>query len=164
MDKLNENITLSIKKYKQKFSYFGVINFELFKLYLQEVQTQTYGELLNIFDLSQLQIRINSDYIPISEYFNFYFFNMDKNINLYIKQYYGPSELNEYDTNAVDLNDLSNLTKPMRNSQNLKTAFNKMINFKTDRFLTGYLGPNSFYDIYFEYDDDSTNIDISALM
>ena len=52
----------------------------------------------------------------------------------------------------------------MRNSQNLKTAFNKMINFKTDRFLTGYLGPNSFYDIYFEYDDDSTNIDISALM
>ena len=164
IDELDEDVTLSIKKYKQKFGYFGVLNFELFKLYLQEVESRTDGELLKIFDLSQLQIRINSDYIPISECFNFYFFNMNENINLYIKQYYGSSELNEYDTNAINLYDLSNLTKPIRNSQNLKSAFNKMINFKTDRFLTGYLSTNSYFDIYFEYDDNSTNIDISASM
>ena len=45
------------------------------------------------------------------------------------------------------VNDLSNLTKPLKNSQDLKPSFNKIINFKNDKILTGYLGSNSYFDI-----------------
>ena len=122
------------------------------------------GGLSNIFNINQFQIRINSDFISISEFFNFYFLNSKDNINLYIKQYYGFSELYEYEDDLISLSDLSNLTKPIKNSNNLESAFTKMIDFKNDKLLTGYLGSNSYFDIYFEVDNNSTIIELSEIM
>ena len=164
IDKVDRNITLLIKSYEPKYAFFGVVNNELFKLYLQKIQSITEGQLSMVYDIRGIQLRLNSDFIPLSEFFNFYFFNMEDNVNLYIKQYYGFSELNEYNAGLIDLNDLSNLTKPLKNSEDLKPSFNKIINFKNDKFLTGYLGSNSYFEIYFEVDDNSTSIDLSQLM
>ena len=89
---------------------------------------------------------------------------MEENVILYIKQYYGMSELNEINNDLFDLNDLSNLTMPMKNSKKGQSAFNKVINFKTDKLLTGYLATNSYLDIYFEVDDNSTIINLNKML
>ena len=162
VDKLERDITIRVKKYEPRYVFFGIVDYELFNLYIQKIQSLT--ELSMVFDMNQLQFRLYSDFIPLSEFFSLYFFNMKDNINLYIKQYYGFSELNENSIDSIDLNDLSNLTRPIKNSEKLQSSFNKIINFKNDRFLTGYLGSNSYFDIYFEIDDNSTSIDLSPIM
>ena len=164
VDKVSRNVELEFKKYDPKYVFFGIIDFELLKLYLQKIRTLTQGQFSMIFDTNQLQIRLYTDFVPISEFFNFYFYNMEENVILYIKQYYGMSELNEINNDLFDLNDLSNLTMPMKNSKKGQSAFNKVINFKTDKLLTGYLATNSYLDIYFEVDDNSTIINLNKML
>ena len=84
---------------------------------------------------------------------------MNIKYNLYIKKYYGSVGLYEC---PYILNNYSNvgliLSKPINNLKEKKIIFNKLIQLERNQLITGYLSENSLLDIYFEKDDNNTDI------
>ena len=66
-----------------------------------------------------INIRVNSNLNKFYEFFNFYFHEFKGNINLYIKKYYGETELYEC-SESLDSKNISILTTPISNCKNKK--------------------------------------------
>ena len=121
----------------------------------------------NYLKLTQMNVRISSLYLPISEFYNAYLNQLDTKVNVFIRQIYGGSELYECDASDYDIHDLQFLTTPISNAKckNKRSIFNRLYPLEGTKIISGYLAPNSYFDIYAEINDDTKKeIDISLIM
>ena len=168
VDKLGKQIKIKINT-KPKYAYFGVINNNLVDSYISLFSS--FSELLQKYNLSQiapeqlfpLNIRINTDLNRVYDFINFYLYKSEGDINIYIKKYFGETDIYECDADLININNLTILTKPISYCKNKKSILNKIYNFQNNKLITGYLGRNSYLDIYLEL-CNSKNIRISPIM
>ena len=166
MEQSETNETLKIKTYEPRYSFFIVADNNLFKLYWPKLDEMfKLSSFYKLNDFRSLRFVVNSDMHTFYEFFNFYFYDIKGNKNFYIKQYYGNTELYEYNPEFIIDKDYSILTKPRDiNIENKTSILNKMINLKNNKLIFGYLGQNSLLDIYYEIDDNSTEIKLTHNM
>ena len=164
LEKSENDITIFIKEYEPRYAFFGAANSDLFKSYFKEKHLEY--DLSQLFHNNILHFRVNSNYNSFFEFFNFYFYDMKENINIYIKQYFGNSELYEYNPNLLDKSDFTVLNRPtLYNKKNKTSAFNKMINLKgNNKLFMGYLDSNSVFDVYLELENNYTKIELSSYL
>ena len=91
---------------------------------------------------------------------NFYLNNIERKVIIYIKEYYGNNDIYECDTDSFDINDLSILTRPIYICKGKKSILNRIYTIEGSKLISGYYGLNSYYDAYFDFDDDNRNITI----
>ena len=167
IDKSNQEETITMEHYYPRYAFFGVMTNELSKSYLSFFlrsfwKKRDESEKSKVIIEPKLylptNIRVNSDLNGFYDFFNFYIKDFEEDINVYIKKIYGETEFYECNADSVDLKDLSFLTKPNINCENKKSVFNRLFSFKGSKIITGYLSPNSYFDIYAEYNDNENNI------
>ena len=158
----NDN-NIQIKTYYPKYAYFDAINPTIFKGYLSNfIKNHWSYEFTDLKEVFPLNIRVNSNLNTFSDFFNLYYYNFKDNINLYINQYYGETDLYECNTDLIKNNDLSVLQNPILLCNDKKSIFNRLITFKDKKLFSGYIKHNSYFDIYLDLNDDNTNITISS--
>ena len=66
----------------------------------------------------------------------------------------------------MNIKNLDKLTMPISNSKckNRKSLINRLFNFNGEKIITGYITPNSYFDIYIEIDKDTNSIDINPVL
>jgi len=114
-----------------------------------------------------MNFRINSKYLPWFEFYNFYFNQLDLKINFYINQIYGGSDIYECTADDVNQKDLLFLTYPISNKKckNKQSIFNRLFTLDGTKILSGYITPDSYFDIYAEINKENDNvIDISPIL
>ena len=123
-----------------------------------------FNDIKDIKEICPIVLRINTDYLEINEFINFYLSGIKEKLNIYIKKLYGPTELYECEADTVEKMDFSILTKPLSTCKNKKSIFNKLINLEDSKIISGYLDYNSYFDIYLDYvEDGDRNITLSYL-
>jgi len=159
LEKYDKDINITIKKYEPRFSFFGAGNEDLFNLYINEIYKLT--GLIRQFDLSNLNsvlLRIDSNQIPIYEFFNFYTYNFETKINIYFKNYYGSSDIYIKNMDLLSNNDFSILTKPFKSYEYKNSFSNKLFNLKGNKIISLNLFSDSYFDLYVEIEDNKTII------
>ena len=170
IEKSTQDQEIKVKKYPPKFAFFGAENPFIFKTFYsfgqKAIDPDMEIDLNNYKNLTQTNLRINSKYVPWYEFYNFYFNKLDVKLNVYIKQIYGGSELYECNADDVDEKDLTFLTTPISNvkCKNQKSVFDRLFTLDGTKILSGYITPDSYFDIYVEVEKESTNIDVSPAM
>jgi len=151
--KTEVNTNLTIKIFYPKFSFFYLAD-----EYLMQSDSDIFLSKLrlsSIFDTNYVLYRVNSNSNSFYDFFNFYFYNMKGNINVYIKIYYGNPKLYEYNPELLDKNNLSILYDLCPFSVNRTSMINKMINLNGNKLFMGYLDYNSYLDIYDEIENNN---------
>ena len=157
VDKINKKNKITIKKYPTKYAYFAAINNDLIKSYLSIAsQYSIYKKYFNLDKLFPLSFRVNTDSNSFYDFINFYTNESEKIIDIYFKKIYGHTDIYECECNSklINNNDLSLLTKPISFCENKKSILNKLYNFDGTKLLTGYISPNSYFDIYIDLIDN----------
>ena len=172
MKKASNNVTLTVETFYPKYAFFGIMTKELYKSYLSFFLRNHWNKRDNS-DKAEviiepelylpINIRVNSDLNGFYDYFNFYLKDFEENVNVYINKLYGETEFFECSDDDIDMKDLSFLTKPITNCKNKKSVFNRLFSFKGSKIVSGYLSPNSYFDIYVEYNDDDHIIKIPSV-
>ena len=160
IDSSEKDQIINNKIYYPRYAIFSVGNNEIFNLLHDLFQlslNNRYGNEINSF--LPLNIRLNSYLISFYEYFNLYLDNFDHNLNVYIKKFFGESELYEC-TETFNLKNYSILTTPINYCKNKKPIFNRLFSLKEKTLITGYISHNSYFDIYLEYNDNNKKIQI----
>ena len=109
--KTEKDCTIIITQYIPKFTLFWAENNYLFNsLFSSEITSYYFSKeskiyINNYIKLAQMNIRISSKYLPISEFYNVYLNQLNLKINFFIKQLYRGSELYECDTSDYDIHD-----------------------------------------------------------
>ena len=161
IDKSQKEQKINFKVYYPRFTFFGIANAELFKTFYSLLKPLSNSPLnVDIETFLPLNTRISSDFSQFYEFFNFYLDKFEDNINLYINKLYGDTNFYEC-SNELNKNDLSILQYPINKCKNKKSLFNRFFTFKGSKLLSGYLTPNSYFEIYLEFNDDSNKIKIS---
>ena len=153
VDKADKDISISIKSYEPKYAYaLAINNNDLLIDYLEhkEKTLNTERNGLSLKDIMPLNMRINSDLNEFYDFINLYFSDIKEKIIIYIKKYYGGTELFECDVDLKEESDYSLLTKPISSCKNKKSLFNRIIKLEDIKLLSGYLGHNSYFDIYLD--------------
>ena len=94
--KSTQETKITTKNYPPRFTFFGVENPYLFKAFyntLYKTYKYSHININNYLNLTQMNFRINSKYLPWFEFYNFYFNQLDLKINFYINQIYGGSDI-----------------------------------------------------------------------
>ena len=171
VERTNKESTITMKNYTTKFAYFGAENSYLFNTFYnfgkKMLNIETPVNIDNYLKLTQMNIRIGSEYIPWFEFYNIYFNQLNVKANIFIRQIYGGSELYECDASDYDIHDLQFLTTPISNAKckNKKSVFNRLFPLDGTKILSGFITPDSYFDGYAEIKDDTKKeIDISILM
>ena len=171
VEKTNKESTITLTKYPPKFAFFGAENPYIFKTFYQFLRRMYYSQegidINSVFKFPQMYFRINSKYLPWFEFYNFYLNQLDLKFNFYIKQLYGGSDVYECSTEGIDPKNLQFLTTPISNlkCKNKKSIFNRLFSLDGTKILSGYLTPDSYFDIYIEVKDDTSNsINLSSVM
>ena len=168
-EKDDNDYYINITNYIPKFAMFGAENNYIFKVFFnfaQEMYNFRPGiNFYNYKNVSQMNLRINSKYLPLFDFFNGYFSQFNIQLNLFIKQLYGQSDLYECSA-ADDERNLNFLTTPISNEKckNKKSIFNRLFTFDGTKIVSGYIAPDSYFDIYAEIDNGSTIVDMNTLM
>ena len=161
-----KDLNITVKKYRSKYAIAAVLDSYLLKTYLNMLNKSIIDEDGSYIDyynkLFPMNIRLNSDISVFYELINIFLNNIDFKLNVYIKKIYGETELYECKGNSNDLKDLTFLTKPISKCEDKKSIFNRIFSFDGTKILTGYLGPNSYFDIYVEIDDGSNVIKMNT--
>ena len=111
VEKYEKDINITIKKYEPRYAFFSFINSDLFDLYINKLLNNlALSNAIDFNEVNTIKTRLNSELNSYHEFFNFYFHNFEKNVYIYIKKYYGNTELCENNIDSFDLNDLSILT------------------------------------------------------
>ena len=159
VEKYDKDINITIKKYEPRFSFFGAGNEELFNLYINEISQLTglisQSDLIN---MNSVLLRIDSNQIPIYEFFNFYTYNFESKINIYFKNYYGSSDVYLKHMDLLSSKDFSILTKPFKSYEYKNSVSNKLFNFENNTIISLNLFPDSFFDLYIEIESNKTII------
>ena len=170
VDKSSKDINLEIKILYPKYAYFKVFNPDIFNDYLSFFVKNYYNYKLNdINEIFPINIRINSNMNIFYDFINLCFYNFNENINLYINQIYGDTDLYEYNEDFINNKDLSSLQNPIISCKDKLSIFNRIITFNDKKLISGYISHNSYFDIYLdkldisENNDDDKKIKISSL-
>ena len=164
IEKTENDCLIKVKKYSQNFAFFGAENPFLFNsIYSYFKRILNYKEGININNytkLPQIHFRINSNIFPFFEFYNFYLSQLDIKINIYIKQLYGGSDLYECNGDDYDIKNLDFLASPISNvkCKNKTSLFNRLFKLEGTKILAGYITPNSYFDIYAEIDDNTSEV------
>ena len=162
-----KDINIEIKTYYPKYAYFDAINPKIFKEYLSNFAKNYWNfEFRDLKEVFPLNIRVNSNLNTFYDFFNLYYYNFKENINLYIYQYYGETDLYECNIDLIKNNNLSVLQNPILFCDGKNSIFNKLITIKDKKLFSGYIRHNSYFDIYLDFNDDNDNnkkITISSL-
>ena len=168
IEKNSKDIKINFKILCPKYTFFSVLNSYLFSLYFSYF-TRSYlksnyesDQMKKVKEILPMNIRINTNLMEFYEFFNFYFHEFDEKINLYINKLYGETDLYECNE-TLKLNDLSILATPISKCKDKQSIFNRFFTLNGTKILSGYFSPNSYFDIYLEYNDNSENIKISKL-
>ena len=168
IEKSNQEQTINVEYYSSRYTFFGAENPYIFSLYFNNSEEFLGINLKNYMNLTQMNLRINSKYIYWLEFYNFYMNKLDTKINIYIKQLYGGSDLFLCDADDYDEKNLQFLITPISNKKckNKKSIFNKLFTLDGTSVLSGYITPDSYFDIYAEinHENEDTNIKINPLM
>ena len=111
VDKSEKDINIKIKTYQPRYSFFAAINNNLFNAFFNS--PSQYSSFIKQYfnkEILPVNLRINTDMNVIYEFINFYFYQSNHNINVYIKKFYGETELYECNADSIDYNDLSIIT------------------------------------------------------
>ena len=162
----NKDVKIEIEVFYPKYSFFGVMNKELFKSYLSFLLRSSYKEDKSHNAIPPIEpkrfvpinIRAYSDLNRFYEFFNFYFKDFEENVNIYINKIYGGTEFYECNEDSINIKQLSKLTTPISTCNNKKSVFNRLFSLKGSKLIMGYLSPNSYFDIYVEYNEDENDI------
>ena len=158
---------ITIESFYPRYAFFGAATKELYKSYLSFFLRSSYGKdesekagvPIDAKRFSPINIRVNSNLNNFYDVFNFYIKDFEENVNVYINKIYGETELYECSDDSIDFKNLSFLTTPITNCKNKRSLFNRLFSFKgNNKLLSGYLSPNSYFDVYIEYNDDENNI------
>ena len=149
--------------YFKSFYGFGI---KYLKLHLNDWRRYYYDIYIENYKLSQANFRINSYYLLFYEFYNLYLNGLDIKVNFYIRQLYGGTDLYECDPDGVNIKNLDKLTTPISNSKckNRKSLINRLFNFNGEKIITGYITPDSYFDIYAEINKETNSIDINPLL
>ena len=152
VDKVKKDNVISIKTYEGKYAFFlAFTNNDLLKAYIDMIKRNNEEDEENIFNLKfPLNIRLNSDINTFYDFINLYFSDIKEKIIVYIKKFYGGTDLYECDFDIKEESDYSLITKPLPPCKNKKSIFNRIIKLEDIKLLSGYLGPNSYFDIYLD--------------
>ena len=156
---INTNLTINI--FNPKFSFLYLAD-----EYLMQSDSDTFlltYRLSSIFDTNYAFYRVNSYSNSFYDFFNFYFYNMKGNINVYIKVYYGNPQLYEYNPELVNTSDFSILYDLCPFSVDRKSMLNKVVNLYGNQLFMGYLDYNSYLDVYFEKENNNI-LDTQSLL
>ena len=169
VEKTEQEQIIKLEYYSTYFAFFGAENpflFKSFYSYIEKYLKNIEGININNYKkLTQKNYRINSKYLPLFEFYNAYINQLNIQVNIYIKQLYGGSDIYECEVDA-NQKDLTFLTTPISNMKckNKKSIFNLLFSFDGTKIVSGYIAPDSYFDIYVEINDDkNTNIDISPI-
>lgn len=168
-EKDDQAYDINIANYIPKFALFGAENNYIFKVFFNFAhELYNLGAGINFYNyknVSQMNLRINSKNLPWFDFYNGYFSQFNMQLNVYIKQLYGQSDLYECSA-ADDERNLTFLTTPISNEKckNKKSIFNRLFTFDGTKILSGYIAPDSYFDIYAEIDNDKTIVDMNTLM
>ena len=167
VSKSDKDCTITTSSYSVKFSFFGAVNPYLFNSFYNLGINMLNINLNNYVKLTQMNVRVGSIYLPWYEFYNVYLKQLNLKLNIYIRQLYGGSEL--YECNADDFNEkkLTPLMTPISNvkCKDKKSLFNRLWSLGGTRILSGYLTPDSYYDIYAEIQNDENHvINLSPVM
>ena len=164
VEKTSNDININITTLNSKYSFFTAINPALFKMYLlNHIKSSLNLDVVDYNQIFPLNIRLNSNLNIFYDFFNFYFYNFEENIKIYINQLYGVTDLYECDEDLIKNKDLSILRNPIVNCKDKKSAFNRLLSLKDIKLLSGYLSHNSYFDIYLDDDNDNNKIQLSSL-
>ena len=164
VDKTNNECTISTKNYTAKFAHFGAENpflfnsfYKFFKRYANEIEAINID---NYVKLTQMNLRINSRYLPFFEFYNAYFNQLDIKVNVFLRQLYGGTDIYECDASGYDIHNLEFLTTPISNAKckNRKSILNRLYSFDGTKIISGYITHDSYFDIYIEIKDDSNKV------
>ena len=168
VSKSDKDCTITISSYTPKFAFFGAENPYIFNaFYNYVINSMGFINFNNYVKLTQMNARFSSKYIPWYEFYNAYLNKLNLKLNIYIRQLYGGSEL--YECNADDFNErqLNPLMTPISNvkCKNKKSLFNRLWSLDGTRIISGYLTPDSYYDVYAEIQNDENHvINLSPVM
>ena len=162
VNETDENISITVTNYNSKSTIAAAIDNYYIKTLLNYLNiTKIEGQHVS-FDyfksLFPMNLRINSDYTIFYEFFNLLSHKIELKTNIHINKYYGETELYECNGDSIDLKNLTILTRPISKCEDKKSIFNRMFSLDGTTLLAGYLGHNSYFDIYIELDDDNDKI------
>ena len=163
VDKYDKDIKINVTKYKQRYLYFGAINNNVMKAYFSLISEYS-NDRYDFSKVLPLYIRRNTDHNKIYDLINYYLYKMDNSMIIYIKKLYGETDIYECNADSINKNVLSIITKPINNCKNKKSILNKIYNLEGTKLITGFLGHNSYFDIFFDLNDGNKKIEISSLM
>ena len=163
----SKDCTITTSYYSPKFAFFGAENPYLFNAFYDFGVNMLNINLKNYVKLTQMNARVGSKYLPFYEFYNFYLKQLKVGVNIYIRQLYGGSEI--YECNADDFNEkkLNSLMTPISNvkCKDKKSLFNRLWSLDGTRIISGYLTPDSYYDVYAEIQNDENHvINLSPVM
>jgi len=172
VEKTDKDCTITLTKYLPKFTFFGAENPYIFNAFFNLAKKQYYYKeggvnIDNYVHLTQMNFRINSKYIPWIEFYNFYLNQLNLKFNFYIRQLYGGSDLYECNADDFDEKNLISLTNPISNTncKNKKSLFNRLWPLSGTKILSGYISPDSYFDVYAEINNDTNHvINMSPIM
>ena len=170
VEKADHDQSIIVKSYDPTFALFGAENDFLFKSFYnfgkRHLNFEGGVNIDNYKKMTQGYFRINSGILPWFENYNAYLNQLSIHVNVYIKQLYGGTDI--YECNAEpNQKDLTFLTTPISNMKckNKKSIFNRLYSFDGTKIISGYINPDSYFDIYAEIDDDkNTIINISPII
>ena len=167
VDKSNKDVKIKIKTYQPRYALFAAVNNNLLDFYfnlLSEIIPNSGTDMMKILLQFPLNLRINTGIFNFNEFFNLYLYESEVNSNIYIKNLYGETHLYECESDPIDNNDLSIITKPINNCQNRKSILNRIYNLNGTKIITGHFDLNSFMDIYLDFNDNSNIIKMFPLI
>ena len=164
VEKSNKDCTITLTKYPYKFTFSGAENPYIFNSFFNFGKKQYYENMFvnldNYVHLTQMNFRINSKYIPMDEFYNFYFNQLNLKFNFYIRQLYGGSDLYECNADDSEEKNLISLSNPISNTKckNKKSLFNRLWSLSGTKILSGYIALDSYFDIYAEIQNDENHV------
>ena len=93
IDKNEEDIKITIKKYLPRYAFYIATDNNLFNIFISGIVSKALSSgstyMVNLKYFFPFNLRINTDINDFYEFMNFYLINFKTKINIYIKQYYG---------------------------------------------------------------------------
>ena len=162
-DEYKEDYNITVNTFLPRYSFTVGSHNDFLKIFTRYLTTYSPSYAFNLEEYLPLNLRINSDFNTFYEFLNLYLYEVKDKINIYIRKYYGSSELFKCNADFVDKKDLSSITKPVSICKNKSSLFERIYKLEGTDFISGYLGYNSYFDIYIEFDNDDRNIKLSTL-
>ena len=165
IEKSSNEQSIDIKSFYQRYAFFGAVDTEISKIFNNLHKFMVELKELNYYKLEEylpLSIRVSSDYYRFYEFINLFFNDIEDDLKIFVDKIYGETELYEC-IDRLNLTDWSILTTPINNCEDKKSIFNRFLSLKGTKTISGYISPNSYFDIFIELNHNDNKIILSPL-